>query len=419
MTVSTVSIDSAFFLQAFSELAAIGRDPSGQGYQRLAWSEAEREAHRWFRDRAQQLGLTVWSDAAGNSFADLESQEHRPALAIGSHLDTVPYGGAYDGGYGVVGALATAEAIQRSGLKLARPLRICAFTDEEGPRFGTGLLGSKAVAGTLDMELVRRAQDRQGTTLKEAMARFDLDLEDLPSAAQTQPNFWGYIELHIEQGPRLEQRHIRTAAVTAITGIRQVSLHFIGKTNHAGTTPKPDRRNALRAAAETIARFSTWVDGQEELVANPGQITVHPNAANVVPGDVRLDWDVRSPDPIRLNTAVQHLMAVAEDVSRPFHITVESQIFHDVPPCPMHRDWVEAVQTAADRLQFSCDRLVSWAGHDAGVLGRVMPAAMIFIPSRAGVSHAPEEYSTDEAMLDGVQLLAQTAADLLTQEEKS
>lgn len=416
MTVSTVSIDSAFFLQAFSELAQIGRDPSGRGYQRLAWSEAEREAHRWFCDRAGHLGLKVWTDAAGNSFADLESPKTGPALAIGSHLDTVPFGGAYDGGYGVVGALAAAEAIQRAGLKLSRPLRICAFTDEEGPRFGTGLLGSKAVVGALDMDLVRQAHDREGTPLKEAMARFGLDLENLPSAAGVRPTFWGYVELHIEQGPRLEKSQIRTAAVTAITGIQQVSLHFVGKTNHAGTTPKPDRRNALRAAAETIAQFSPWVDGQDELVANPGQITVHPNAANVVPGEVRLDWDVRSPDPHRLQTAVQHLITVAEEVSRPFHITVDSQIFHDVPPCPMHPEWIEAVSSAAKRLHLSCDHLVSWAGHDAGVLGRVMPAAMIFIPSRAGVSHAPEEYSTDEAMLDGVQLLAQTAADLLTRE---
>ncbi len=419
MTRPMLHIDSDYFLTAFRELAAIGRDPSGRGYQRLAWSPAEREAHRWFRERAQQLGLIVSTDEAGNSFADFipPHVKDRPALAFGSHLDSVPYGGTYDGGYGVVAALSAAKTLMDSGLPFARPFRVMAFTDEEGPRFGTGLLGSKAVTGALDMEHVRSAHDQAGTTLREAMANFGCDLEKLPNAAQHLSRYFGYVELHIEQGPRLERLGIPIATVTAITGIRQVSLHFEGQANHAGTTPKPERQNALRSAAETIMQFSAYVDGTDNLVANPGRITAHPNATNVVPGSVRLDWDIRSPEPELLEQATAALISMAERAGASFGVTLTTDIFHDVPPCPLHEPWMEAIEGAASHLGLTSTRLVSWAGHDAGVMGMVMPAAMIFIPSRKGVSHAPEEYSSDDAMLDGVRVLAETAADLLTRVE--
>lgn len=418
MSHERLNIDADFLFQAFAELGVIGRDPGGRGYQRLAWTDAERDAHRWFRERAHGLGFEVWSDQAGNSYADFAggADPDLPALTIGSHLDTVPFGGAFDGGLGVVAALVAAKAIRDQGNHLKRPLRVAAFTDEEGPRFGTGLLGSKALAGALEMDLVRQARDQQDVVLQDAMAQCGYDLEKLPAVHNLLNRFYGYIELHIEQGPRLENSGIPTAAVTAITGIRQVRLDFSGKTNHAGTTPKPDRQNALRAAAESIAQFSVWVDGTDNLVANPGRITVHPNAANVVPGEARLDWDLRSPDPGLLDQAVERLAEMASDAARPFRVDVKHQVFHDVPSCPMSEAWIGAIEEAAQELHLTSTRLVSWAGHDAGVLGRVIPAAMIFVPSRAGISHAPEESSSDSAMLDGTRLLAETAFHILTEE---
>ena len=402
----------------FRQLAEIGRDPGGRGYQRLAWTHAEREAHRWFRSRAEEIGFQVWTDHAGNSFADLlqGADPSVPAVAIGSHLDTVPFGGAYDGGLGVAAALAAGHAIRESGLKLSRPLRLAAFTDEEGPRFGTGLLGSKALAGAVEMPLIRRAQDVDGTLLKDAMADFACDLESLPLVHNALFRFFGYLELHIEQGPRLERANIPAAAVSAITGIRQIAVTYRGSANHAGTTPKPERKNALRAAAETIVRFSSYVDATDNLVANPGQIRVHPNAANVVPGEANLYWDIRSPDPALLDLASRRLAAIAEESSTPFHVSATCETFHDVPACPMAEAWITAIEAAAADLNLPITRLVSWAGHDAGVLGRVIPAGMIFVPSRGGISHAPEEYSSDEAVFDGARLLAQTAAALLMQE---
>ena len=334
-------------------------------------------------------------------------------------MDTVPFGGAYDGAYGVVGALAAAKALKESGLHLPRPLRVAAFTDEEGPRFGSGLFGSKAITGTLDMEHLRHAQDDQKLPLKDAMAQYGCNLEKLPAVSQSRSGFWGYLELHIEQGPRLERQQIPIATVTAITGIRQISLSFIGKANHAGTTPKAERQNALRAAAETIAHFSAYVDHRENLVANPGHIEVHPNAANVVPGEARLHWDIRSPNPALLDEAYSRLLAMAKEAGRPFQVAVEGKIFHDVPPSPLHRPWLTVIEAAAARCQLACTRLVSWAGHDAGVLGMVLPAAMIFVPSHQGLSHAPDELTADTDLLNGVAVLTETARQLLAEEVSS
>ncbi len=417
MDPTKIGIDQDFFLKTFAALAEIGRDPNGQGYQRLAWSRAEREAHRWFRNQSEQLGFEVWTDHAGNSFADFSplADSEVPALTIGSHLDTVPYGGAFDGGLGVVAALTAAKAIRDSGVPFKRPLRVAAFTDEEGPRFGTGLLGSKAVSGALDMDLVRQAQDVDGIRLQDAMAEFGCDLESLPLVRQTLKRFYGYIELHIEQGPRLERAGLPLAAVTAVTGIRQIRLTFQGKSNHAGTTPKEDRQNTLRAAAETIAQFSAYVDATDNLVANPGRVQVHPNATNVVPGETRLDWDIRSPDPQLLDQATRKLAQLAQAASAPFHIVSEDKIFHDVPPCPLNEKWTGIIEASAKVLNLPITRLVSWAGHDAGVLGRVIPSAMIFVPSRDGISHAPEEFSSDAAMLEGTRLLTQTTLAILTE----
>lgn len=419
MSESRIRPDSSYFLTIFAELAAIGKSPDGSGYLRIAWSDAEREAHRWFREKAEALGLRVFQDQAGNSFADFvppSVDNTVPRLAFGSHLDSVPHGGTFDGGYGVAAALAVAKALIDHAPRLRRPFRVAAFTDEEGPRFGTGLLGSKTVAGLLDMEHVTAAQDARGVTLRSAMAAHGFDLDRLPESAPRKESFFGYLEIHIEQGPRLERQGLAVAAVTDITGIRQVALNFTGKANHAGTTPKDERQNALRSAAETIMQFSAFVDGTQDLTANPGHIEVHPNATNVVPGQVRLNWDIRSPNPALLDEALDALVNMAERSGASFGVVVSADVFHDVVPCPMYEPWVVAIEEAATRLNLPATRLVSWAGHDAGVLGRVMPAAMIFIPSQHGISHAPEEFSSDQAMLDGVRVLGETAYQLLQEE---
>lgn len=393
-------IDKDYLRSALEELSGIGYD-GARGYHRLAWSRHEREAHQWFRDKLEALGLRVWTDGAGNSFGQWDVGEG-PALAIGSHLDSVPSGGNYDGGLGVVSALAAVKALRDHESQPVRPIRIAAFTDEEGPRFGTGLLGSKAVAGLLDLDHVKTAQDADGQSLADAMAAYGFSIHDLGAVKDTSPEFFGYLELHIEQGPRLEKDGIDIGVVTDITGIAHLLVSFPGVANHAGTTPKEDRHSALVAASRLIVSLEDFIASRPQLVGNVGAIEVQPNAANVIPALAALRIDLRSPEEQELEAAVNWVRENAGIINRAGEVT----LYHYVPPAHMHAPWLPIIENVTDRLGYSHTRLVSWAGHDAGVLSRVMPAAMLFVPSHAGISHAPEEWTAFDDVLQGAEVLA-------------
>lgn len=408
-------IDAEYLRGALDELADIGYDAEHGGYYRLAWSPQERQAHQWFRDRLTALGLRVWTDGAGNSFGQWDIGDG-PALAIGSHLDSVPSGGNYDGGLGVVAALATLKGLQDSGFRPSRPIRVAAFTDEEGPRFGTGLLGSKAVAGLLDLTHINSAQDAEGQSLSDAMAAYGFSIEALPAVKNTRPQYFGYLELHIEQGPRLEKAGLDIGVVTDITGISHLLITFSGTANHAGTTPKEERKSALVAASRFIVDFETFVLKQKDLVGNVGAVEVHPNAANVIPGETTLRIDVRSPDEKVLDAAVEWIRQRASAIQPDAAVS----LYHYVPPAHMHAPWLPVIEDAAAHFGYSSTRLVSWAGHDAGILSRVMPAAMLFVPSHAGISHAPEEWTAFDDVMHGAEVLAATTKALCeTKEDRS
>ncbi len=400
-------IDSHYLQGALEELGHIGSRADQRGYYRLAWSPDERHAHSWFRDRLKALGLRVWTDGAGNSFGQWDIGEG-PALAIGSHLDSVPSGGNYDGGLGVLSALAAIKALQDSGFRPTRPIRITAFTDEEGPRFGTGLLGSKAVAGLLDFDQCKNAHDDKGRSLAEAMAEYGFSIDNLPSVKATLPDFYGYLELHIEQGPRLENSGVDIGVVTDITGIAQILVTFFGVANHAGTTPKEDRHSALLAASRFILALEDFIAQEPQIVGNVGSIEVSPNAANVIPSQAKLRIDVRSPNEHALYRAVAWIREHA--ALRDPDATVS--VYHQVSPAHMHTAWLPVIENAAEGLGFSHTRLVSWAGHDAGILAHVIPAAMLFVPSHRGISHAPEEWTAFDDVLQGAEVLAETAKQL-------
>lgn len=394
-------IDADYLRGALDELSRIGYDGERGGYYRLAWSRHEREAHQWFRDKLEVLGLRVWTDGAGNSFGQWDAGEGS-ALAIGSHLDSVPSGGNYDGGLGVVAALATVKALRDNGCQPVRPIRVAAFTDEEGPRFGTGLLGSKAIAGLLDLDHIKIARDADGKTLADTMAEYGFSVTDLHAVKDTRPDFFGYIELHIEQGPRLEKDGLDIGVVTDITGIAHLVVNFPGVANHAGTTPKEDRQSALVAASRFIVSLEDFIANRPQLVGNVGAIEVHPNAVNVIPAMTVLRIDLRSPQEQELEAAVDWVRKRARIVNQAATVS----LYHYVPPAHMHAPWLPILERETDRLGYSHTRLVSWAGHDAGILSSVMPAAMLFVPSHAGISHAPEEWTAFDDVLQGTEVLA-------------
>lgn len=376
------------------ELASIGADPAG-GWSRPAWGLAEQAAHDWFAAKARAMGLSVRQDAFGNSIARREGRANLPAIATGSHLDTVRGGGRYDGALGVVLGLEAAGRLPQ-GL---RPLEVIAFRDEEG-RFGP-FTGSRAMTGDLAPDALDRLRDADGVALRDAMAACGLAPQTSQAAARDLSDLAAWVEVHIEQGPVLEAAGLPLGIVTAIAGQERFSLRFTGQAGHAGTVPMDRRADAFQAAALFALAFDTLIrEAGGDARGTIGIVRMEPNQANVIPREVRLSLEIRDSDPARLARLAQDTEALAQATSP---VTCQTRRIYSAPPVPMARHLMAVLEQAAGARAM---RLLSGANHDAGILGQHVPAAMLFVPSRGGISHTPDEH-TDPGPID-------TAADVLT-----
>lgn len=356
-------------------------------------SPATREVHTCLRQRMEELGMTVTLDAAGN-LRGLRpgSQPGDPVLYLGSHIDTVPHAGAFDGVLGVVLAIALVEALEDRRLRFG--IEVVAFSEEEGVRFGVPFIGSRALAGTVDAELLDR-RDALGQTVADVIREFGLDPQGIAEAAVSDAAL-GYLEFHIEQGPVLEALHLPLGIVESIAGQNRFGITFEGRANHAGTTPAPLRRDALAGAAEWVGRVEREACTTPDLRATVGSLEVEPGASNVIPGKVRATLDVRhTSDDIRLH-AVSSLLDAATQIAvrRGLEVSWEPRL--DQPATPMHPSMLAALERAVGRVGFPIHRLASGAGHDAMVMAKKCPSAMLFLRSPGGISHHP-----DEAVLPG------------------
>jgi len=352
-----------------------------------------REVHALLRERMEAMGVTVSVDAAGNLRGLWQPQGSRgPRLIIGSHIDTVPNAGAFDGVLGVTLALECAEIAQELTLPLS--IEIIAFSEEEGVRFGVPLLGSRAVAGRFDPALLK-LKDADGVTLDEAIRAFGLDPGEIGKAA-IGDDALGFFEVHIEQGPVLEAEDLRVAAVTAIVGQTRHTLTWTGHANHAGTTPMHLRRDALAGAAEWIVAVESLAQRTEGLVATVGHIDVKPNAGNVIPGAVRVSLDVRHADDNARKSAVEALLAQAEAIAHRRSLASQCTRQMDQPAVPMDERLTAFLAEAIDATGLPVKRLPSGAGHDAMVLAARVPTAMLFLRSPGGLSHHPDETILEE-----------------------
>ena len=396
-------------------LAKIGRDPSG-GNTRLAYSAADLEARRWLIGRLEANGLRARLDAAGNVIGRLEANvadADRRAVMVGSHLDTVPNGGPLDGALGVLAGIEVARRLLADGAPRRRAYEVVAFCDEEG-RFSP-YVGSRAMTGSLDYARVPRMRDVKGTMLTEALHAAGLDAERLPDAARPADDVAAYLELHIEQGPVLERQDRNIGVVTGIVGQVRLSIKFHGRPDHAGTTPMDCRRDAFAAAAAyaTDLRRQVLEQGGGIAVMTVGIVEVQPGAGNVVPALARLGLEIRDLDQDRLSrlAALAESAALASGVAH--DVTVEARRIYETTPAPLHAHLQRLIDATAAALGLSRLALPSGAGHDAQVLAPYVPSAMIFIPSKGGRSHCPEE-ETDWADIDnGVDVLYGTVAALL------
>ena len=402
----TPRIDSGRLQRDFDELSAIGSTGDG-GVHRPALGDDHLAARRWFRQRVAADGLEFHQDGAGNHSAVLRSANpNARTLLLGSHLDSVPRGGRFDGALGVLAAYEVLRAVRDAGLQLPVHLEAIDFTDEEGAL--VCLLGSRALAGTLDSDELR--DPRCGlATFDERLDRADLTREGILGARRDPKTLAGFLELHIEQGPRLTATGDAIGIVTSIVGIGSFALRFDGSADHAGTTPLDARRDAGRGAASLIVAANERVERDfPDCVINFGQMSLSPGAYNIVPESADIAVEFRAPDEVSMKSLESVLLELAREQADRYRLGLQVRPQISIAPVPCALEIQAAFEAACQALGLRHRRLVSGAGHDAGAMALVCPSGMIFIPSSGG-SHSPREHAGWDACLDGASTLLHAA----------
>ena len=396
-------VDSERLRTDFDALASIGATDEG-GVRRTTFSDSHLAARAWFLERARAAGLETRVDTAGNHSAVLSSASAGSrTLLLGSHLDTVPAAGRYDGALGVLAALEVLRTVSDARLDLSLTLEAIDFTDEEGSL--VGLLGSWALTGALTREILRAPRGGRDVLIG-SLGRVGLSEDSLMSARRDPDSLAGYLELHIEQGPVLEREAIEIGIVTAIAGSRSVRLVFEGERRHAGTTPMDARRDAALGAAEfVIAVRETVVRDFPDCVATVGSVELDPGAFNVVPGRARLSLEFRSADPERLGALEAALLAAGRRAASETSLTFVAEPVGRWDPVGLDESVRGAIAGAAHDLGLSTAELISGAGHDAQALAAVTRSGMIFVPSVGGVSHDPAERTRWRDCVNGANVL--------------
>jgi N-carbamoyl-L-amino-acid hydrolase len=388
-------------------LARFGALPGG-GVTRSAWSPAHEQARAWLIEEIRAAGLEPWVDPAGNVFGGLGMRAFdaaRPAVVTGSHIDTVPEGGILDGALGVLAGLEALHAIREGGASPARPLAVAAWSDEEG-RYGS-LFGSRAFCGKLDATRLPEMAASDGERLVDVMARAGFDALRAPEARVPAGAVDAYVELHIEQGPHLEEAGIPIGTVEAIVGVRRNWVTFLGQADHAGTTPMERRRDGFLAAAEYALKARDLVvkRGSGRSVTNFGVVHVHPGVGNIVPARGELLHEMREPDPAVLDRLARECATLARRVARRRNVQVELRPIAATVPAACAPRVQDAIDAAAGDLGLATRHMYSAAGHDAQNLAAVTDAGMIFIPSKGGRSHRVDEMSDWDAIERGANVL--------------
>lgn len=400
------AIDSA---RVLADLRALDERTGGpEGAQRVCWGEGWRSARAWLGERLAEIGLEPERDEAGNLWAYLPG-DAEPALALGSHIDSVPAGGWLDGGLGVAAALGVLRAWAEADRRPPRTLALVDFADEEGSRFGRSLFGSSAVAGTLAPDELEGLRDADGETIGEVLAANGVQLARAPLAATRLERVAAYIELHIEQGPVLDSERCPCAAVSGCAGVERLRLSFTGQASHAGTTPMDARRDAGLAAAE-LALAVESVAIERGGVGTAGALALSPGVVTAIAGRAELDVDLRHPDAGALEAMLGEVRNAAERIGSARDCAVDEALIWRIEPIPFDADLVAAATQACEAAGGRETPLPSGALHDAAEIARVRPTAMVFVASRGGISHAKEEDSSEPDLLAAIDAFGSLAA---------
>lgn len=405
-----IAADAQRLLGRIRELGAVGRDGEGRLI-RLAASDTDRLGRDLFVGWLRQAGLDVAIDRVGNIFGIWQSPDNagQAPLLIGSHIDTVIDAGIYDGCYGVLAGLEVIETLKASGFSPSRPVAVAAFTNEEGVRYTPDMMGSLVHAGGIGFETVLAAVGTDGSVLGQELARIGY-------AGDKEPGFLkphAYLELHIEQGPVLEREGVPIGAVENLQGISWQRITIDGVANHAGTTPMSMRTDAGYAAARVITFLHDRAKASNTpTVATVGTMRFEPNAINVIPSQAVFTVDLRDPDEQRLQAEEAALAACLEQLADTEGVTISVERLARFEPVIFDIRIVELIEAAAKNRGLGVKPMTSGAGHDAQMMARIAPAAMIFVPSAGGISHNPREHTEDAELVAGANILLDVVTEL-------
>jgi ureidoglycolate amidohydrolase len=408
-----LEVDRENLAAEIEELATIS-EAEPPAVTRIVFLPTDLKARAWLVARCEKAGLRVRQDAIGNIFARWAGFEpNAPAVGTGSHIDAIPNAGKYDGVVGVLGGLEAIRSLQRSGFRPKHPIELLMFTSEEPTRFGIGCLGSRLLSGTMTPDAARKLVEKEGLSLEEVRrkAGYNAPLEEvtLPSGY-----YKAFVELHIEQGPLLEQQNIPIGIVTNIAAPASLRFSIEGAGGHAGAALMPDRRDALCAASELILAIedAARTSGAVDTVATVGICEVFPGAVNSIPSRVHLTLDIRDTKLERRDAAMRVIETAQKTIAAKRQVAIREELVNADAPAHCAPAIVEALSRACSKHQMSFIPMVSRAYHDSLFMSRIAPVAMLFIPCRGGYSHRPDEYASPEGIARGVLVLAETLATL-------
>lgn len=406
-------IDSNRLKDSLTEISAFGKNPE-RGISRLGFSEADANARAWVLSRMRDAGLEVWVDAAANIHGRRTGKEpDLPVILFGSHIDSVPEGGIFDGTLGSLGALEVLTTLRAENRQTRHPLEMVIWADEEGVHFGQGLFGSRAAtAGPKPGELDLTGDD--GLSLAEWLERYGQNPREIDRAAIDPKNVAAYFELHIEQGPHLYRAEIPIGIVEGIVGIYRYEATIDGFANHAGTTPMRERRDAMISAAKLTQAVRAEVMAKPgRQVGNVGTLHVFPGAPNVVPGKVKLPIELRDVNELVVTDMLERIRDRATAIGETDGTRITIELFASEKPAPTDTGLQDHIERIADGLGLDTQRLPSGAGHDAQNIARHgIPTAMIFVRSQDGVSHNPDEWTEWDDCARGVEVLYRAVVEL-------
>jgi beta-ureidopropionase / N-carbamoyl-L-amino-acid hydrolase len=393
------------------KLGEFGKNPEG-GVSRVGFTEADLAGRDYAMGLMREVGLEVRVDPAGNIFGYRASSEKLPLLLFGSHIDSVPHGGNYDGDVGSLGALEVIRALNDGHVTTRHPLEIVLWTNEEGGRFYSGLFGSSAAAGILPADIAAR-QDEKGEKLSDWLTRMGGDASHIASAKIERGKISGYLELHIEQGAYLDEAKVPIGVVTGIVGISLRTCTATGFANHAGTTPMNKRKDALAAASKAVLAVREEVRAETgRQVGTVGWMKIEPGASNVIPGKVTFPVELRDLDADKVKRIAARILQRFETIGREENVEITCTQPDLHMPALTAPSFQEAIRASAREVGLATMDLPSGAGHDAQNAARFAPVGMIFVPSRGGISHSPLEYTSPEQAANGAEVLYRTLLKL-------